>query len=157
MSELIGLSDDLRRLLDSPNYAHLSTLRADGTPRNSVVWVGREGDNVLVCTSTNSHKARDMTHNAAVAISITAHDDPYQMASMQGRVIEVRDDSDGAYKDALSYKYTGQPYPTRSGDRVCFVIGIIIATGRTIPFRHKPSATTPPALRLAAPSDTTSA
>ena len=44
----IPIPDEIRVLLDAPNYVHLSTLRADGRPRNWVVWVGREDDNVLV-------------------------------------------------------------------------------------------------------------
>jgi hypothetical protein len=40
----ISLPDEVRALLDAPNYVHLSTLRADGLPRNWVVWAGVEGD-----------------------------------------------------------------------------------------------------------------
>src|SRR5579872_4299963 len=38
----IPIPGDVRQLLDAPNYVHLSTLRADGSPRNWVVWVGLE-------------------------------------------------------------------------------------------------------------------
>jgi hypothetical protein len=34
----ILIPDDVRKLLDAPGYVHLSTLRADGSPRNWVVW-----------------------------------------------------------------------------------------------------------------------
>jgi hypothetical protein len=47
----IPIPRDVRQLLDAPNYVHLSTLRADGSPRNWVVWVGLEDDYILVCTS----------------------------------------------------------------------------------------------------------
>ncbi|WP_432444818.1 pyridoxamine 5'-phosphate oxidase family protein, partial [Salmonella enterica] len=46
----VPFPDDVRALLDAPNYVHLTTLRADGSPRSWVVWVGVEGDHVLVCT-----------------------------------------------------------------------------------------------------------
>ena len=36
----IPIPADVRELLEAPNYVHLSTLRADGSPRNHVVWVG---------------------------------------------------------------------------------------------------------------------
>ena len=36
----IPIPDAVRELLEAPNYVHLSTLRADGSPRNWVVWVG---------------------------------------------------------------------------------------------------------------------
>ena len=50
---------EIRTLLEAPNYVHLATLRADGSPRNWVVWVGLEGDNVLVCTDESTWKAKD--------------------------------------------------------------------------------------------------
>jgi hypothetical protein len=33
----IPIPDDIRELLQAPNYVHLSTLSADGSPRNWVV------------------------------------------------------------------------------------------------------------------------
>jgi hypothetical protein len=33
----IPIPDDVRELLHAPSYVHLSTLRADGSPRNWVV------------------------------------------------------------------------------------------------------------------------
>ena len=47
----ITIPDDVRALLSAPNYVHLATIRSDGSPRSQVVWVGLEGDNILVCTS----------------------------------------------------------------------------------------------------------
>jgi hypothetical protein len=52
----IPIPGDVRQLLDAPNYVHLSTLRADGSPRNWVVWAGLEDDHILVCTSDASWK-----------------------------------------------------------------------------------------------------
>ena len=48
------IPSDVRELLDAPNYVHLATLRADGSPRGWVVWVGLEADNILVCTSNTT-------------------------------------------------------------------------------------------------------
>ncbi len=47
----IPIPDDVRELLEAPSYVHLATLRADGSPRNWVVWAGLEDDHILVCTS----------------------------------------------------------------------------------------------------------
>jgi hypothetical protein len=44
------LPDDVRALLDAPNYVHLSTLDRKGAPRNWVVWIGLDGDHVPICT-----------------------------------------------------------------------------------------------------------
>jgi PPOX class probable F420-dependent enzyme len=64
------LPADVRDLLDAPNYVHLSTLRRDGTPRNWVVWVGLEGDRVLVCTTECSWKAKDLRRDPRVGLSV---------------------------------------------------------------------------------------
>jgi len=129
---------DVRALLDAPNYVHLSTLRADGSPRNHVVWVGLEDEHVLVCTAAWSWKARDMTRDPRVALSVVEIENPYQMAALQGRVIEVRSDEDCRYMDLISLKYTGAPFPDRGPHRVCFVIEIHRAGQRTLSFVHHP-------------------
>jgi PPOX class probable F420-dependent enzyme len=129
----------VRELLDAPNYVHLSTLRRDGTPRNWVVWVGLEGDRVLVCTTDFSWKAKDMLRDGRVGLSVQDRDDPYRMASLQGRVVEVRRDEDCRYMDPISFKYTNAPFPHRGPDRVCFVIEIDKARATTLAFVHDPA------------------
>jgi hypothetical protein len=52
----IRIPDPVRELLGAPNYVHLSTLRADGSPRNWVVWVSLEGEQILICTSDQAWK-----------------------------------------------------------------------------------------------------
>ena len=134
----IPIPPDVRELLEAPNYVHLSTLRADGSPRNWVVWAGLEGDNILVCTSDAIWKAKDMRRDPRVALSVTDIANPYRMAAIQGRVIEVRADEDCTYMDRLSFKYTNAPFPSRGPDRVCFVIAVERAAQRTLGFVHDP-------------------
>ena len=139
----IPIPADVRELLDAPNYVHLSTLRADGSPRNWVVWVGLEDECILVCTSNAIWKAKDMLRDPRVALSVTATDNPYRMAAIQGRVIETRPDEGCRYMDPISYKYTGAPFPSRGPDRVCFVIAVEQAAQRTLGFTHRPGVTGP--------------
>ncbi len=120
----IPISGDVRRLLDALNYVHLSTLRADGSPRNWVVWVGLEDDYILVCTFDAIWKAKDMRRDPRVALSVTDMANPYRMAAIQGRVTEVRPDDGCRYMDPISVKYTGAPFPSSGPDRVCFVIAV---------------------------------
>lgn len=135
----IPIPASIRALIDGPNYAHLSTLSANGHPRNWVVWVAREDDNVLVCTHAQAPKAKDMRHDPRVGLSITASDNPYRMATLQGRVIAVRDDAACHYMDPISIKYTGLRFPSRGPGRVCFVIAIDTARQHTLDFTHKPT------------------
>jgi PPOX class probable F420-dependent enzyme len=128
------LPAEVRRLLEGPAVAHLVTLRADGSPRSTVVWVDIEGDLVVVCTDANSLKAKDMRRNPQVAISLTARDDPYDVATIRGSVIEERSDPDLVFKDRLSHKYIGRAYPRRTGDRSCFFIVADSAHHRRVSF-----------------------
>jgi len=134
----IPIPGDVRELLDAPNYVHLATLRADGSPRNWVVWAGVDGDHILVCTSDAIWKAKDMRRDPRVALSVTDLNNPYRMAAIQGRVVEVRPDPDCEYMDVLSHKYTGAPFPGRGPERVCFVIAVEKAAQRTLDFAHNP-------------------
>jgi PPOX class probable F420-dependent enzyme len=134
----IPIPDDVRQLLEAPNYVHLSTLRADGSPRNWVVWVGLEGEHVLVCTADSTWKAKDMRRDPRVGLSVSDMSNPYRMAAIQGRVVEVRPDEDCGYMDPISIKYTRAPFPSRGPDRVCFVIAVEKAAQRTLGFVHRP-------------------
>ena len=79
----IPISSGVRQLLEAPNYVHLSTLRADGSPRNWVVWVGLEGDQILIGTSDTVWKAKDMRRDPRVGLSVSDMANPYRMASIQ--------------------------------------------------------------------------
>jgi PPOX class probable F420-dependent enzyme len=129
---------EVRELLEAANYAHLSTLRADGSPRNHVVWVGLEGDRVLICTSSQTWKAKDMRRDPRVALSVVDRENPYNMAALQARVVEERPDEGCRYMDPISVKYTGAPFPFRGKDRVCFVLAVQKAGRRTLNFVDAP-------------------
>lgn len=135
----IPIPDDVRVLLDAPNYAHLSTLAPDGSPRSHVVWVGIEDDQILVCTYDRYLKAQDMRRDPRVALSVVDLDNPYKMAAVEGRVVEVRPDDDYRHMDPIAIKYTSAPFPSRALGHVCFVIGVVKAYQRTLSwFVHNP-------------------
>jgi PPOX class probable F420-dependent enzyme len=134
----IALPPEARELFDAPNYVHLSTLRADGSPRNWVVWAGLEGDRILICTGEGTWKAKDMRRDPRVGLSVVDLANPYRMAAVQGRVAEVRPDEDCRYMDPISHKYTSKPFPARGPGRVCFVIEAVRAGQRTLGFEHQP-------------------
>ena len=139
----MSIPEDVRALLEAPNYVHLSTVRADGSPRNWVVWVGLEHESVLVCTDESTWKAKDMRRNPRVGLSVVDLANPYRMAALQGRVVEIRQDEDCRYMDPISIKYTSAPFPARGPGRVCFVIAIQRAGQRTLAWlAHNPGQAT---------------
>ena len=135
---MVRLDDDAQRLLDGANYGHLSTLMADGSPKVEPVWVGREGDLVLVTTDAKSIKALNATRDPRVALSVVAYDDPYDHLLIRGKVVEIRDDDELVAMDALSQKYLGSSFPRRRwSKRVVLVIAPSLARHRKSPLRHQ--------------------
>jgi PPOX class probable F420-dependent enzyme len=76
----IALSNEIRALLDGPNFAHLATLMPDGSPQSAPLWVGREGDRILICTGEGSLKAKNTRRDPRVALSLIDFHDPYEEA-----------------------------------------------------------------------------
>ncbi len=137
----IPLSDEIKQLLDRPNFAHLATLMPDGSPQSVPVWIGHEGDYVLISTSPNSLKAKNTQRDPRVAVSVVDFDDPYAEAQIRGRVIERRPDPGYNALDALSHKYTGKPFPFRNPEgQVALVIEVEKARYIKLPFEHTPPA-----------------
>jgi PPOX class probable F420-dependent enzyme len=135
---MVHLDDDARRLLDGANYGHLATLMGDGSPKVEPVWVGRDGDRVLVTTDAKSIKAINAARDPRVALSIVAFDDPYDQLLVRGKVIETREDDDLVAMDAMSQKYLGSSFPRRRwSKRVVLVIAPTLARHYKSTLRHQ--------------------
>ncbi|HKA62364.1 MAG TPA: PPOX class F420-dependent oxidoreductase [Methylomirabilota bacterium] len=134
-----ALSQEIKQLVDRPNFAHLSTLMPDGSPQSVPVWVGREGERILVCTGEGSLKAANTRRDPRVALSIVDFQNPYEEAQLRGRVVERRPDPDLRIMDPVSHKYTGKPFPLRNPQgRVALVIEVERARYAKLPFEHTP-------------------
>ena len=136
------LTQEMKQLLDRPNFAHLATLMPDGSPQSVPVWVGREGDRILVCTGDGSLKAKNTRRDARVALSVVDFEDPYLEAQLRGRVVERRPDPALAFMDPISHKYIGKPFPFRDNPaaRIALVIEVDKARYVKLPFEHTPPA-----------------
>jgi PPOX class probable F420-dependent enzyme len=137
MAGMAQLPDDVRALFEGPNYAHIATILPDGGPHSVPVWVGLEGDRIAFFTQEGSRKARNLGRDPRVALSIVDHENPYRMASVRGRVIElVRGDAGMEIVDRISHRYIGEPFPYRT------VTAYLVEPGRStsmdLPFEHKP-------------------
>ena len=134
-----ALSPEVKQLIDRPNFAHLATLMSDGSPQSVPVWVGREGDHIIVCTGEGSLKAKNTRRDPRVALSIVDFTNPYEEVQIRGRVTERRPDSDFKTMDWVSQKYTGKPFPFRQPEgRVVLVIEVEKARYTKLPFEHTP-------------------
>ena len=136
----VPLSQDARRLLDSPNFASVATLMPDGAPKVEPVWVGREGDHILIATDSRGLKGKNLALDGRVALSVTDYRNPYEQVLVRGRGIETRDDNDLAVLDALPEQYLGKPFPRRKwSSRVVYVVAATVARYYKSPLEHTPS------------------
>ena len=130
-----SLPDDVKALLDGPNFAHLATLRKDGSPQVDPVWVAREDDRILVGTGEGTVKAKNSRRDPRVGLSIVGYRNPYDEAMIRGRIVERRPDPDLLVMDEISRKYTGKEFPWRAREgRVVLVIEPEHVKVRKLPF-----------------------
>ena len=103
-------------LVDGANYVHLATLLPDGAPHSVPVWAGLDDGRIVFFTQAGSRKARNLQRDGRVALSVVDRENPYRSAWVRGRVVETRE-GDAALEliDSLARKYTGEPFPMRSG------------------------------------------
>lgn len=135
----IKLSANARKLIDRPNFAHLATLMPDGSPQSTPVWVGREGERLVICTSAGSLKSKNSHRDPRVSLSIVDFDDPYEELQLRGRVVEWRPDPELKTMDPISHKYIGKPFPMRAYEgRVALVVEIEKERYTKLPFQHTP-------------------
>ncbi len=133
------LTPEAKQLIDRPNFAHLATLMSDGSPQSVPVWVGREGESLVICTGENSLKGKNTRRDPRVALSIVDLSNPYEEVQLRGRVVERRPDPDLKIMDPISHKYTGKPFPMRNPDgRVALIIELEKARYTKLPFEHTP-------------------
>jgi len=110
--------DPLRELLAKPNPAVITTLGSGGRPVSVATWYLLEGDRILVNMDEGRKRLEHLERDPRV--SLTALDEAgwYTHVSVQGRVVEMRDDAGLADIDRLAVHYTGRPYRDRERGRV---------------------------------------
>jgi PPOX class probable F420-dependent enzyme len=111
--------DDVRDLLARPSPAVIATLRSDGQPVSVATWYLLEDDGrLLVNMDAQRRRLAHLRADPRVSITVLAADDWYTHVSVQGRVVEMREDAGLVDIDRLSRHYTGNAYPVRGRGRV---------------------------------------
>ena len=129
----IQLSDATLRLVDGRNYAVMATVNPDGSPQTSVVWVGRDGDDLLFSTVEGRVKHRNMLRDPRVSVTVIDSADPENYAELRGRV-SMTPDVGRQLDTQLSWKYEGKdPAADRPGAvRVVVRMPVDKITGRAV-------------------------
>ena len=108
-----SLTDEQRTFLEQPNYATVTTLREDGSPHTTVVWVDVDDDGPSFNTAAGRAKPRHIERDPRVSLLVVDPEDQYKWLAISGRAEITTDGADGQI-DRLAKKYLGQDeYPWR--------------------------------------------
>ena len=101
-------------LFGGKNLVYIATLMGDGSPQLSPVWAEYEDGHILINTAEGRLKHKNVLRDPRVAVSVAAHDEPLDTATVRGTVVEIIPDYEYAHADRLTKKYMGlNAYPFR--------------------------------------------
>jgi PPOX class probable F420-dependent enzyme len=108
------LSAQQRRFLDeNPYVGVVTTLREDGSPHSTVVWVDVEDGKVSFNTQTGRAKPHHLEHDSRVSLLVVDPNDAYKWVAVDGHA-DVNEEGADEQIDKLAKKYIGEDkYPWR--------------------------------------------
>ena len=113
------LTDKEARLFRDRNWGNVATLRPDGTPHVTPVWVDTDGENVLFNTAYGRAKVDYIRRDPRVAIEVHDEHDPQSAYVSVTGTAELVEEGADEHIDKLARKYLGEErYPYRKpGER----------------------------------------
>ena len=114
-----------REIFDKKVLAHVACLDQSGAPHVTPVWVGLDGDDVIINTALGRAKARYLASDPRVAVSLADPDNPYSCVALRGRVTGFTTEGADEVIDAFAKKYLGvDSYPMRREGEVRVTVRI---------------------------------
>ena len=108
------LTEKQREFLEQPFVGEVTTLRPDGSPHTTVVWVDVDTDEVIFNTAVGRAKERYLRKDPRASLIVVDPQDPYKWVSVAGRAELSTEGADGEI-DKLAKKYLGKDeYPWRN-------------------------------------------
>jgi PPOX class probable F420-dependent enzyme len=102
---------------DNPFAAVVTTLRKDGSPHSTIVWVDEVDGNLLFNTAEGRAKPRYLREDPRVSLTILDPNDMFRWLAVNGRS-ELSTEGAREQIDKLSKKYLGQDeYPWYKGEQ----------------------------------------
>jgi PPOX class probable F420-dependent enzyme len=109
------LEEKPRKFLEeSPYVGVATTLREDGSPHSTIVWVDVEGDKVSFNTALGRAKPRHLEHDPRASVLMVDPKNSYKWVAVSGPA-ELTEEGADAQIDKLAKKYLGKDeYPWRN-------------------------------------------
>jgi PPOX class probable F420-dependent enzyme len=113
---MAALTQKQKEFLTNPFVAAATTLREDGSPHTTVVWVDSEDGGLIFNTARGHAKERHLSLDPRVSLLVLDPQNPWRWLSANGKV-ELTEQGADADIDRLSKKYLGKDaYPWRKPD-----------------------------------------
>jgi len=113
------------KLFQDKNLIFIATLMKDGSPQLSPVWANYEDEHILVNTAEGRIKHKNVLRDPRVAVSVVSKNNPLDMTTIRGKVVEMIPDYEYKHADRLTLQYMGRDhYPFKRDDekRIIFKI-----------------------------------
>jgi PPOX class probable F420-dependent enzyme len=112
---LASLTEKQKEFLHNPYVGVVTTIRPDGSPHSTVVWVDDPEDGVVSFnTATGRVKPENIEGDPRVSLLVLDPQDPYRWVALDGSA-EITTDGADEQIDKLAKKYLGKDeYPWRS-------------------------------------------
>jgi PPOX class probable F420-dependent enzyme len=104
---MMQLTEQQAQLFLDPNYGVVTTLRGDGSPQMTVVWLDWDGEHVVFNTAEGRVKPRNIRRNPTVGVFVMNPEDPYRWISVTGTA-EMSYEGAAEHIDKLAKKYMGR-------------------------------------------------
>ncbi len=101
-----SLSDAARKIIDAPNPAVLATVNPDGSPQTSVVWVRRDGNDLLISSAAGRRKDKNLARDSRVSMTVYDQADPLQYVEVRG-LASISEDPGRQLAVSLAEEYEG--------------------------------------------------
>ncbi len=120
------ITPEIAKLFEGKNLVSFATLMKDGSPHVAPVWVDIEGNTILINTAVGRVKEKNVKRDKRVALSIFDHQNPLNMVSIRGKVVDITTEGADEHIDKLAKKYFGlDKYPYHSPDEKRLIVKIM--------------------------------
>jgi len=114
-----------QKLFEDKNLVFIATVMVDGSPQLSPVWADYDEGHIMINTAEGRIKHKNVLRDPRVAVSVVSHNNPLDMTTIRGKVVEIIQDYEYKHADKLAKKYLGvEHYPFKRPDekRIIFKI-----------------------------------
>lgn len=101
----ISIPESHLDLLQRGVHGVLATMMPDGTPQSSLVWTDYDGECILINTTLERQKGRNMQHNPKVTLLVIDPQDSSRWVEVRGLVRELSTNGAEAHADKLTQRY----------------------------------------------------